>query len=77
MPLFSVAPREWLAGRTALASNTVAAYEHFVSKLIEELGRRLVYDIGEQDIADPQRKRLSEGKSARTVNSKSTRFARF
>ncbi len=68
MPLFSVAAREWLAGRTALASNTVAAYEHFVSKLIEELGRRLVCDIGEQDIADLQRKRRREGKSARTVN---------
>jgi hypothetical protein len=68
MPLFSAAPRNWLAGKIGLAPNTLAAYEHFVSKLINEFGRRLVCDISEQDIADLQRARVREGKSARTVN---------
>jgi integrase len=68
MPLFSAAARSWLAGKIGLAPNTLAAYEHFVSKLINEFGRRLVCDISEQDIADLQRARVREGKSARTVN---------
>jgi integrase len=68
MPLLSVAAREWIASRTALAPATVAAYQHFVAKLIDELGRRLVCDIDERDIAALQSKRSAEGKSARTVN---------
>ncbi len=68
MPLFSVAAREWLAGKATLAPNTAATYGHFVSRLIEEFGPRLICDIGEQEIGDLQRKRLAAGKSARTVN---------
>lgn len=68
MPLFSAAARDWIASRTALAPNTIAAYQHFVATLIEEFGRRLVCDIDEHEIAALQRKRLAEGKSARTVN---------
>jgi integrase len=68
MPLFSVAVREWLASRTALAANTLEAYRHFASRLTAEFGQRLVCDIDERDIATLQQKRLAEGKSARTVN---------
>jgi integrase len=68
MPLFCVAAREWLASRTTLAPTTIATYEHFVSKLIAEFGRRLICDIADQEIADLQRKRLGEGKNPRTVN---------
>src|SRR5579864_5924185 len=45
MPLFSVAVREWLASRTALAANTLEAYRHFASRLSAEFGQRLVCDI--------------------------------
>lgn len=68
MPLFSAAARSSLDGKIGLAPNTLAAYEHFVSKLTNEFGHRLVCDISEQDIADLQRARVREGKSARTVN---------
>jgi integrase len=68
MPLFSVAAREWLASRAALAANTLEAYRHFAARLTTEFSQRLVCDIDEQDIAALQRKRLAEGKSARTVN---------
>src|SRR5271156_1653541 len=68
MPLFSVAAKEWLASRVALAANTLEAYEHFVETLIEQFGKRLVCDIDDQDISALQRKRLAEKKSARTVN---------
>ena len=68
MPLFSVAAKEWLASRVALAANTLEAYEHFVETLTEQFGKRLVCDIDDQDISALQRKRLAEQKSARTVN---------
>jgi integrase len=68
MPLFSVAAREWLASRTALAANTLEAYRHFALRLTVEFGQRLVCDINERDIAALQQKRLAEGKSSRTVN---------
>jgi hypothetical protein len=63
MPLFYVAAREWLASKTTLAPTTIATYEHSVSKLIAEFGRRLICDIAEQEIGDLQRKRLGKGKS--------------
>src|ERR1700730_10938278 len=47
MPLFSVAAREWLASRTALAANTLEAYRHFAVRLTVEFGQRLVCDINE------------------------------
>jgi integrase len=69
MPLFSIAAREWLAGRTpALAENTIEAYSHFSKLLVDRFGQRLICDIGPEDIAALQRERLTEGKSARTVN---------
>ena len=68
MPLFSVAAKEWLASRVALAANTLEAYEHFVETLTEQFRKRLVCDIDDQDISALQRKRLAEQKSARTVN---------
>jgi integrase len=68
MPLFSVAAKEWLASRVALAANTLEAYEHFVETLTEQFGKRLVCDIDDQDISALQRKRLAEQKSGRTVN---------
>jgi integrase len=68
MPLFSVAAKEWLASRVALAANTLEAYEHFVETLTEQFGKRLICDIDDQDISTLQRTRLAEKKSARTVN---------
>jgi hypothetical protein len=68
MPLLSVAAREWLDSRTALAPKTIETYRHFVAKLMGEFGRRLVCDIGEREIADLQRRRIADGKSERTVN---------
>jgi integrase len=68
MPLFSNAAKAWLASRTALAANTLEAYEHFVATLTDQFGKRLVCDIDDQDISTLQRKRLAEKKSARTVN---------
>ena len=68
MPLFSNAARAWLESRTALAANTLEAYEHFVETLTEQFGKRLVCDIDDKDISILQRKRLAEKKSARTAN---------
>src|SRR5271155_3162148 len=45
MPLFSVAAKEWMETRTALAENTREAYEHFVETLTDQFGKRLVCDI--------------------------------
>ena len=68
MPLFSIAAREWLKGRNALAANTLEAYGHFVEAVVVQFGQRLICDIGLEEIARLQRKRIAEGKSARTVN---------
>jgi integrase len=68
MPLFSVAAKDWFESRTDLAPNTLEAYGHFVETLTAEFGGRLVCDIDSDDILQLQRKRLSQKKSARTVN---------
>jgi integrase len=68
MPLFKVAAREWLAGRTTLAANTIAAYRHFVETLVENFGDRLICDIDAADVALLQQKRIAAGWSGRTVN---------
>lgn len=41
VPLLAIAAREWLNSRTALAGNTMEAYQHFVSTLIDQFGSRL------------------------------------
>jgi len=69
MPLFSVAAKEWLERkRIASARATAETYRYFVGSLIRHFGERLVSDIDHRDIAELQRKRLAESKSARTVN---------
>lgn len=68
MPLFSVAAREWLETKEALAVKTVAAYRQYVNSLTKYFGDRLVCDIGLQEIAKLQRERKAAGLSARTIN---------
>src|SRR5208282_1981631 len=51
MPLFSVAAREWLDTKQALAAKTVAAYRQYVKSLTKYFGDRLICDIGLQEIA--------------------------
>jgi hypothetical protein len=47
--------------RTALAVNTLKAYEYFAKSLTDQFGTRVGCDICDQDIAAPQRKRIAEG----------------
>lgn len=68
MPLFALAAREWLATKGALAPKSIERFNHHVATLARELGGRLVCDIGADDIAALQRKRIAEGKAGRTVN---------
>ena len=68
MPLFEVAAREWLQTKGALAEKILVRYKGCVQNLTDHFGGRLVCDIGPQDIANYQRKRLTAGKSHRTVN---------
>jgi len=68
MPLFSVAAKDWLATKTALAPKSVERFKHHVGTLGREFGGRLVCDIGADDIGTLQRKRIGEGKAGRTVN---------
>ena len=68
MPLFSVAAREWLDTKEALAAKTVAAYRQYVKSLTKYFGDRLICDIGLQEIAKLQRERKAAGLSARTIN---------
>jgi hypothetical protein len=68
MPLFSVAAKEWLKTKAALADNSVRCYQLFIDCLIEEFGQRLVCDISLADVAALQRKRLAQGKAGRTIN---------
>jgi hypothetical protein len=57
MPLFSIAAREWVDTKKALAIKTVAAYQQYVRSLSSYFGDRLVCDIGPQDIARLQQER--------------------
>jgi len=68
MPLFSVAAREWMDTKEALAAKTVAAYRQYVKSLTKYFGDHLVCDIGLQEIAKLQRERKAAGLSARTIN---------
>jgi integrase len=69
MPLFRLAAEQWLAAKSATsACLTAQTYGYFVRSLVQHFGERLVCDIDHRDIAELQRKRLQEGKSARTVN---------
>lgn len=69
MPLFKLAAEQWFASKSATSAKlTVETYSYFVRSLISHLGERLVSDIDHRDIEALQRKRLAEGKSARTVN---------
>jgi integrase len=69
VPLFKFAAEQWLAGKSATSAPlTGETYGYFVRSLVERFGNRLVSDIDHRDIAELQRRRLSENKSARTVN---------
>lgn len=68
MPLFACAAQEWLVSKTALQAKSVKSYRQYIASLTDEFGHRLICDIDASDIAALQRKRVSAGKSARTVN---------
>jgi integrase len=57
-----------LATKSGLAPKSVERFDHHVTTLGHEFGGRLVCDIGADDIAALQRKRIAEGQAARTVN---------
>ena len=68
VPLFLNAADVWLAGKTGLAPKSTERYEQCVPHLKREFGKRLVCDIDANDVAEYQRKRLTDGVSNRTVN---------
>jgi integrase len=68
MPLFSVAAEQWLAKKSPRSEHTVFHYRQYVDSLTAFLGKRLVCDLTEDDIADLQERREKEGKSGRTSN---------
>jgi len=67
-PLFGVACKEWLAGKTGIAESSLERYRLCVGHLTEEFGSRLVCDLDACDIANYQAKRLAAGVSGRSVN---------
>ncbi|MGO9057296.1 MAG: site-specific integrase, partial [Candidatus Binataceae bacterium] len=67
--MFRFAAEPWLAAKSATSARlTAQTYGYFVRSLVQHFGERLVSDIDHRDIAELQRERLREGKSARTVN---------
>jgi integrase len=68
VPLFSIAADQWLAGKSGLAESSRQRYEECVATLKDSFGKRLVCDFDATDIAEYQRKRLTEDVSGRTVN---------
>jgi len=66
--LFSVAAREWLLTKNALAPKSLERLSHHVSTLSEEFGRRLACDIAVDDITKLRGKRISAGLAPRTIN---------
>jgi integrase len=68
MPLFKLAAKQWLAGKTSLAPSSYKRYEQCVENLERQFAGRLVCDIEAEDIAEYQQKRLNAGVSNRTVN---------
>lgn len=67
-PLFSVAAREWVKGKTAVAPGSLDRFEHHVKTLTAEFGGRLLCDLDADDVSALQRKRASEKKAPRTIN---------
>jgi integrase len=67
-PLFSAAADSWLASKTALTKLGKAYYKQYVGKLKREFGKMLITDLGVEEIADLQKKRLAEGLSNRQTN---------
>jgi integrase len=67
-PLFSKAAKTWLAERVGLAEKTLREYRYYVRALSADLGKRLVTDIGAEDVSALQQRRLRDGKGGRTIN---------
>ncbi len=68
MPLFPVATQAWLETKANLAEKSRTRYKQCVDVLKRGFGERLVCDVDDQDIAEYQQKRLSQGISPRSVN---------
>jgi integrase len=66
--LVSIAADEWLRTKTEKAAKTRISYEGRTAYVKQRLGRRLVTDIGPDDVLDYRRARLADGVSNRTVN---------
>jgi integrase len=67
-PQFSVASRDWLKTRTAIAPATERSYKLAVFRLKKEFGTQLLSDISADDLAGYQVRRIREKVSNRTVN---------
>jgi transposase len=67
-PLFPRAAENWLAAKTNLTPLGVRYYRQYLSRLIRHFGRRLISDIGVEDIVELQRARKADGLSGRHIN---------
>lgn len=68
--LLSVAADEWLRTKAEKAAKTKIGYEGRLVYVKQRLGRRLVTDIGPDDILDYRRARLSDKVKNRTVSNR-------
>jgi integrase len=66
--LFTIAGEEWISSLSGLADKSIAAYRQYVKTLKAEFGEKLICHIGLDDIVRPQRRRMVQRKSPRTVN---------
>lgn len=66
--LFTAAADSWLASKPSLTKLGKAYYKQYVGKLKREFGTTLITDIGGEEVADLQKRRLAEGLSNRQVN---------
>lgn len=64
----SVAADEWLLTKSEKAPKTKLGYEQRLVYVKQKLGRRLVTDIGPDDVLQYRRERLADDASNRTVN---------
>jgi integrase len=67
-PLFSKAAGEWAASKSTRAAKTVTGYQQRLKPVVAEFGRRLVYDIGIDEILAYMAARKRTGISNRTIN---------
>jgi len=67
-PLFKVAAKAWLKTKEASTPRTYRNYSEHVDSLIDDLGDRLLCDIGPREFVALQNKRRARKLSNRTIN---------